>query len=364
MNGSRMKQQLLRFLAACNLILLAVIIVFGVSDKLRIREQSRQLTALLERRGVSCGSSVYQELLEEKTAYTVHTDTAAQEVFCRSFLGEDASSAARSGGSIVWSGELGSIEWTRGGTVSGTADWSLQELPADSDAAEKLITKRMKQAGIDVGQTAFATVQDANGYIIRVQEGVDGKNLEGCEMKFELSREGSLVISGKWCFGEPEAVVMDELDDSCPEDILLSLVNQNSEITQIIRAQRVYILSDKSGNRFTILPCWRITTDQGAYVINPLTGLPAESTEEDDTTPFENQPKDSTTQDELRPGIGTVPSNNEESDSDWITAESEGDTAEDPDEDETASTELDPDADEEETSATDPELPDEHGVYG
>lgn len=359
MNGSHMKQLLLRFLVVCNLILLAVIAVFGVSGKLRIREQSQQLTALLERRGVRCGSSVYEALLEEKTAYTVHTDTAAQEAFCTSFLGENVSSEARSGGTIVWSGEHGSIEWTRGGSVSGTADWLDQALPEDIDEAEKRISACMKQAGIDVGQTAFATVQDTTGYIIRVQEGVDGKNLEGCEMKFELSREGSLVISGKWCFGEPEEVVMDELDDSSPEDILLSLVNQNSDITEIVRAQRVYVLSDKSGNRFTILPCWRITTDQGAYVIDPLTGLPAESTEEDDTAPFENQPESSSTQDELRPGSENAAAE-EERDSDWITAESEGEDAED----DTASTELDPDVDEAETSETDPELPDEHGVYG
>lgn len=359
MNGSRMKQLLLRFLVVCNLILLAVIAAFGVSGKLRIQEQNQQLMTLLERRGVRCGSSVYEALLEEKNAYTVHTDTAAQEAFCTSFLGAEVTAEARSGGSIVWSGERGSIEWTRGGSVSGTVDWPEQTIPADMEDAERQISSYMKQAGIDIGQTAFATVQDPTGYIIRVQEGVDGKNLEGCEMKFELSREGVLTISGRWCFGEPEKIVMDELDDSSPEDILLSLINQDSGITEIIRAQRVYVLSDKSGNRFTILPCWRITTDQGAYVIDPLTGLPAESTEEDDTTPFENQPEDSSTQDELRPDTGTTPSDGE-GDSDWITAESDGGDAAD----DTASTELNPDADEGETSETDPELPDKHGVYG
>lgn len=377
MNGSRMKQLLLRFLLVCNLILLAVIVVFGVRHSLRIRGQNQQLTELLSRRGITCGSSVYAALLEEKTAYTVHTDTAAQEAFCKHFLSEMAESEAQSGGSIVWSDDQGTIEWTSSGTVNGTVDWAGVSIPADRGQAEKLIAKRMKAAGINIKQTAFASVTSEDGFIIRVQEGVDGKNLKGCELKFELSQSGSLVISGRWCFGTPKRVVMDELDNSTPEDMLLSLANQDSEITQILRAQQVYILSDKSGGRFTILPCWKIVTDQGEYYLDPLTGLPTESAEDSGTEPFANEPSTAnSTQTELRPGTGTTAdsetTNDETGNSDWITAQPADDEEDEQTEDGVNEITAPEDSDTEgatweensETSATDPELPDEHGIYG
>ncbi|MDO5547539.1 MAG: hypothetical protein Q4F79_03545 [Eubacteriales bacterium] len=368
MNGSRMKQLLLRFLLVCNLIVLAVIAVFGVRNFLRIREQNQQMVDLLSRHGVTCGSSVYTALLEEKTAYTVHTDTTAQEAFCKRFLSEQAESEAQSGGSIVWSDDQGTIEWTSDGTVNGTVSWEGVTIPSDREKAEKLISRRMKAAGINIKQTAIASVTSEDGFIIRVQEGVDGKNLKDCELKFELSQSGSLVISGKWCFGTPERVVMDELDNSTPEDILLSLVGQNSEITQIMRAQRVYILSDKSGGRFTILPCWKIVTDQGEYILDPLTGLPAESVEDSSAEPFANeQTTENSTQSELRPGTDTTTDTDDATDtnSDWITAQAEEDEESGQTGDTTDETVNNDSAEENsETSATDPELPDEHGIYG
>jgi hypothetical protein len=357
-----MKQLLLRFLLVCNLILLLVIAVIGVRHSLRIREQNRQLTELLSEQGVTCGSSVYTSLLEEKTAYTVHTDTEAQEAFCRQFLDEDADSSAQSGGSLVWSSSAGTITWNSSGTVSGTIDWSDVRIPEDRAKAEKLIARRMKAAGINIKQTAFDSVTSDDGFIIRVQEGVDGKNLQDCELKFELSRSGSLLISGRWCFGTPEQVVMDELDNSTPEDILLALVSQNPEITQIMRAQKIYILSDKSGGRFTILPCWKITTDQGDFLLDPLTGLPAESADDADTEPFSNEPDTSnSSQDELRPGTNDDSQTDatEDNDSDWITSESEDDGM-----DETNETDAAESDENSGVSNTDPELPDENGIYG
>ena len=368
MNGSKMKQLLLRFLLVCNLILLAVIVVFGVRNTLRVREQSRQITARLKARGVTCGSSVYSALLEDKAAYTVYMDTKAQERFCRSFLTESAESEAQAGGSLLWSDTDGTIEWTSGGTVNGTVDWTDVAIPDSREKAEGLIRKRMKQAGMNISQTAFASVTSEDGFIIRVQEGVKDRNLQDCELKFELSKTGSLVISGKWCFGTPTRVVMDELDNSTPEDMLLSLVNQNSEITQIIRAQKVYILSDKSGGRFTILPCWKIVTDQGEFVLNPMTGLPAEAAEESGTEPFANEPStENSTQSELRPGTGGGTAADSQTDtdpnSDWITAQPEDEDGTTPESETDAPTESPPD-DNAEISDTDPELPDERGIYG
>ena len=46
---------------------------------------------------------------------------------------------------------------------------------------------------------------------------------------------------------------------------------------QIISVQPAYVLSDRSGGRFTAIPCWRFATDNGEYILNILTGEVAET---------------------------------------------------------------------------------------
>ena len=345
MNGSHMKQLLLRFLVVCNLILLAVIAAFGVSGKLRVREQNQQLTALLERRGVRCGSSVYEALLEEKTAYTVHTDTAAQEAFCTSFLGAEVDSEARSGGTIVWSGERGSIEWTRGGSVSGTADWPEQTIPADMEKAERQISSLYETGG---HRRRTDGVCHRTGHH-RVHHPCAG----GCGRQKPRGMRDEVRAEPRGCADDQRQMVL-----------------RRAGGDRDGRAGRQQsgghpALADQSGQRHhrnhprTAGICavgqeWKPVYHSPVLAHYHRSGRvchrPADRTAGgehgggSDTAPFENRPEDSSTQDELRPDTGTTPSE-EADDSDWITAESDGgDTADD-----TASTELNPDADEGET---------------
>ena len=56
------------------------------------------------------------------------------------------------------------------------------------------------------------------------------------------------------------------------EQVLLTFVQSQEAVGQIISVQPAYVLSDRSGGRFTAIPCWRFTTDKGEYILNILTG--------------------------------------------------------------------------------------------
>lgn len=271
MNGMRMKRILLWFLLFCNAVMLAVIGFFAVRDQMRIGRETDQLLQLMESRKVTCNEDVYRLLLKDKTAYTIHVDIDQQNAFCQELLGESTESGAQYGGAIDWSGEYGEINWTTDGTVTGTIDLSRYGAVKDAESARKRIVKLLKKSGMDMNQTASKASEEEDGVTVRVQQGVKGRNLESCELKFVFDENAKVALSGKWCFGEPEEAQIDKLNDSTPADILLAVLSSNSSIQTVQNARQVYVLTNKSGGRFTATPCWKVTTNVGDYIIDPVT---------------------------------------------------------------------------------------------
>ena len=387
MNGRQMKKGILWFLFACNLVLLVLIAVFGTRGALRTSAESRRTAELLQNRGVTITGDVYKALLEDKTAYTIRTDADARDTFSTVLLNGTAEAAAQSGGSIVWTGDTGSLTWAADSTVMGSVDLSVFGAMDSADAIERHITSLLKQGGVDMKQAAVECTEDDTGTVVRVQEGVNGKNLTGCELTFTVDAEGQAQVSGKWCLAEPEPIVLEGLDDSTPADILLALTKQHSDVTQVTAAAQVYVLSNKSGGRFTALPCWKLTTDQGEYIINPLTGEEVDengmtSSADIGTDPSTGMITDPATGTITDPGTGTItdPATGTITDPGTVTDPGTG-TVTDPgvvtdpsgttdvgtetpsitDNSGTDSTQWDPSQG---TDKTDPELPDENGIYG
>lgn len=362
MNGIQMKRIVLRFLLVCNLVLLTIIAAFGVRAMIGTSQQSRETAALLQSRGVELSGDVYRALLQEKTAYTLRTDIDEQTSFCRAVLGSTLESDAASGGSIRWKSGRGSVTWNNAGTVSGTVDLSNYGVPTSAEDAASMIQERLRAAGINLRQTAVEASGEDSALVVRVQEGVAGSNLSGCEMKFELDDKGTATISGMWCFGEPQPVEMTALDDSTPADILLALVNAHTDVTQITAAQQVYILTNRSGGRFSIHPCWKLTTDKGDFVIDPLTGQEVtESIETQETTGTTTDAADGTT---TTDGTQSLPDDSSTGADSTTTDATDGTTTEDSGTDTPSITGDDNWDSTQGTDKTDPEIPDEHGVYG
>lgn len=364
MNGTQMKRIMLRFLLLCNVVLLAVIALFGIRGAIRTSQQSRETVTLLQSRGVELSGEVYRALLEQKTAYTLRTDVDAQEKFCRGVLGKTLDSHAASGGSINWKSDTGNVTWDIEGTMSGTVTLAEGSVPTDADGAKSVVTKWLRSAGINLRQTAVEASGDGDTLLVRVQEGVKGRNLSGCELKFEVGSAGVVTITGQWCFGDPQPVEMEELDDSTPADILLALVNAHSEVTQVTAAQQVYVLTNRSGGRFSIHPCWKLTTDQGDFVIDPLTGeeVTEDNAEQNPTDTTPTNPMDGTTTDgtQTLPGTTTDPSSTTDPSTVTVPDDSTTDNT-----NETPSITGDDNWDSSQgTDKTDPEVADDHGVYG
>ena len=366
MNGTEMKNVLLRFLLLCNVVLLATIAVFGVRGAIRTSQQSRETITLLQSRGVEISGGVYRSLLEKKTAYTLRTDVDAQEKFCRGVLGKTLDSHAASGGSINWKSDAGNITWDIEGTVNGTVTLAEDSVPQDADSAKAVVTKWLHYGGINLRQTAVEASNDGEMLLVRVQEGVKGRNLSGCELKFETSSTGMVTISGQWCFGDPQPVEMKALNDSTPADILLAAVNAHSDVTQVTAAQQVYILTNRSGGRFSIHPCWKLTTDKGDVVIDPLTGEEVtENNEQQSTTdtPATDSTDGTYPTDGTTDGTQTLPSDT--TDPNGATTQPDDGTTDDNSSTDNPSITGDDNWDSSQgTDKTDPEVPDANGVYG
>ena len=116
---------------------------------------------------------------------------------------------------------------------------------------------------------------------------MNGIELLGCTLTMHFSADQGMTAEGRWCTGGTEELTVRALQSYAAEQVLFAFIGQQPAVRQIISAQPVYVLSDKSGGRFTAIPCWRFSTDQGDYVLNILSGevavsgdLGAEGTEE------------------------------------------------------------------------------------
>lgn len=365
MNGTRMKKILLWFLLICNLVLLAVSVFFGARQQMRLSSQSRDAITLMEKNGVSVDDSIYKKLLESGRAYTLKTDTEERDSFCEELLGESADAQAQSGGTVSWNDDKGSLTWNTSGTFSGTVDMSVSA--SNESAAVKKVRNAMKRSGMDMSYVDVTGSSDMSNVVVTAKKTLNGVEITDCKLTFTFDDLGKATIEGQWCFGEPEKVVMDELDDSSPADILMAVAEANSSVTQITDVEQVYTLSNKSGGRFTLIPCWKVTTDQGDIVIDPTTGQEASTA---DTVP------DTSGYTETEIGItdgvtdgttgitdgSTVTDDETTTDGDMTIDDGTTDGTTDGATDGTSGVgEWDPSTG---TDKSDPEIPDENGIYG
>ncbi len=362
-----MRKITLGFLMICNLILLAAILIFHVGESVRIGNESRSAIALMEKNGITVQEQVYRTLSDSRRAYTLRTDTAQRDALCEKLLGDDAQAQAQSGGSVMWSGSGGMLTWSTNGSLNGTADLSIYGSFADENDAVAQIKKLMRRSGIDMSDVEVTGVSDMSNIVVKATQSVDSMELLNNELKFTFDSQATATVEGQWSFGKPEKIVMEELERSSQVNVLLAVAKANSAVTEITEAAPVYVLSNKSGGRFTMIPCWKLTTDQGDIVIDPTTGEQAGA---DNTPPAGTQdgqsagsavPTDPYSQ--TNPTDGTLPADDGTGSSTdaGVTITDDGTT-------DTGGTGIVGDDSAWDsttgTDKTDPEVPDENGVYG
>lgn len=258
-------------LLAMNLLLLAVLgAVNGYDAWLSYRTRAR-LDSILAQKGILCGSSVYHTLETCPQAYTLRTDDEVQEAFPRALLTGTVDTEAR-GSVTAWNGDNGTVEWSPSGAVTAQVRLPAVIEPQDTEQAEEVVYGLLKQAGISVRRDQIETQENETGYIVTVWQEIRRTELAGCRLQFTIAPGNQFTIEGTWCTGTAEPMTIRALKSYSAEQVLLTFVQSQEAVGQIISVQPAYVLSDRSGGRFTAIPCWRFTTDKGEYILNILTG--------------------------------------------------------------------------------------------
>lgn len=275
----RVKTAAICVLLACNILLLAV---SGFGKLQQTRTQSRtqkQMEAILAQKGIVCGSSVYQTLREKPQAYAMTMDSTQQEKLAQALLRGDVKAQPEKGNTTVWTGSNGTLSWSAAGDVTGEMELNDQVQPTSREDAEDMIYSLFHKAlGISKDQVS-GSQPDTDRFLVEVTQRFDDLDIIGIKLTVTILPDNQVSIQGKWYPGTPETLYLSALDSYSAEKVLFQFIAADTGIAQIISVQPVYVLSDKSGGRFTLLPCWRISADKGDYVINVLTGDVAASSE-------------------------------------------------------------------------------------
>ena len=272
----RVKTAWIALLLGMNLLLLAVLGVVHGYDAWLSAQTRAGMDSMLAQKGILCGSSVYHTLETCPQAYTLRMDEEVQEAFTRTLLTGTIDTEAK-GSVTAWNGDNGTVEWSSSGEVNAQVRLPAVMEPQDVEQAEEVVYDLLKQAGISVRRDQIETEQNETGYIVTVWQEIRRTELAGCRLQFTIAPENRFAIEGIWCTGTAEPMTIRALKSYSAEQVLLTFVQAQSSVGQIISVQPAYVLSDRSGGRFTAIPCWRFATDNGEYILNILTGEVAET---------------------------------------------------------------------------------------
>ena len=269
----RVKTACIGILLVCNVILLAVFAGITGYDKIMSMQTRKHMDAILAQRGVLCGTSVYHTLEDCPQAYTLRADPAIQQAFAQAFLTGTITMRAEKGNTMVWTGDNGEVRWASSGKISANVELPYFPQPVDNKAAQRMICDLFQQAGIKLNKEQVVTTQDGETeYTVTIQQQVKHIELLGCQITVHISANNVISMEGMWCTGDAEPLTIRALESYSPEQVIFQFLQARTSATQMISVQPVYVFSDKSGGRFTAIPCWRFSTDQGDFVLNILTG--------------------------------------------------------------------------------------------
>lgn len=269
----RVKTVCILLLLVCNVVLLAVAgLIKGYSWHLE-NQTRKQIDAMLAERGILCGSSVYRTLANCPQTYTLRPDTAAERAFAEAMLTGTVSASADRGNAVIWIGDNGTVRWDSSGNVHAYVTLNSIPQPQSPEQAQTIMKKILRDAGIEARDSQITVSQEAEGgFTIEVKQELNKTELIGCSLTAVIASGNEMEVIGTWCTGEIQPVTIRALSSYSSPQMIFTFVSQQGNFSQIVSAQPVYLLSDRSGGRFTTIPCWRFSTDSGEYILNILSG--------------------------------------------------------------------------------------------
>ena len=265
------KNTAIAVLLVVNVVLLAALGCVKGYDAWLKHKTHQQMDSMLAQQGVLCGSSVYRTMEHVPQAYTLRADEQTEQKLAQSLLRGDTKTEAK-GSAVVWSGDNGTVSWSQSGKLDASVQLSDVEAPQDTDQAVKVVSELLQKAGISVPKKQIAATQDNTGFAVSVQQEIDGTELVGCSLDITIAPDNIFTITGTWCAGTMQPLKIRALKTYSEQQVLFQFLAAKSGASQIVNVQAAYVLSDRSGGRFAMIPCWRFSTDQGDFILNILTG--------------------------------------------------------------------------------------------
>lgn len=265
------KNTAIAVLLVVNVVLLAALGCVKGYDAWLKHKTHQQMDSMLAQQGVLCGSSVYRTMEHVPQAYTLRADEQTEQKLAQSLLRGDTKTEAK-GSAVVWSGDNGTVSWSQSGKLDANVQLSDVEAPQDTDQAVKVVSELLQKAGISVPKKQIAATQDNTGFAVSVQQEIDGTELVGCSLDITIAPDNIFTITGTWCAGTMQPLEIRALKTYSEQQVLFQFLAAKSGASQIVNVQAAYVLSDRSGGRFAMIPCWRFSTDQGDFILNILTG--------------------------------------------------------------------------------------------
>lgn len=263
MQWGKVKNILITILLAVNLFLLG-----NFSMKIWQKQQDVQnLEADVERLLSGCGMALDAAFRlprdSELPALSLDRSRADEENTAVAILGEVTERTEQDDGTVRFAGADGTVEWRADGTVQ--ADCATGAETPDGDAAALRLARRLCAAWGLQAEDAVFTSQNGTVTVTGTVAGLPVHN-RGLSLRFYGT--GRAALTGRWSFGTPYTTVRASGTPCIAADALLDFAARSEQQGCVLDMTVGYRMQTDSSRRTQLTPTWKITTDQGEYLVD------------------------------------------------------------------------------------------------
>ena len=263
MQWGKVKNILIAILLAVNLFLLGN---FGMK-MWQNRQDAQRLAAdveqLLSGYGLTLDDAFRLPRDSELPTLSLDRSRADEENTALAMLGAVTERIEQEDGTVRFAGADGTVEWQGDGTVQADCDTGA-ETP-DGDAAALRLARRLFAAWGLQAEDAVLTAADGT---VTMTGTVAGLPVHNRALSLRFYGTGRAALTGRWSFGTPYTTVRASGTPCIAADALLDFAARSEQKGCVLNMTVGYRMQTDSSRRTQLTPTWKITTDQGEYLVD------------------------------------------------------------------------------------------------
>ena len=275
MEGSKIKNIVIIFLALINAFFLSVVILNHVRDMSEKKHMEQNLSTLYENSGLALEVSKMPENIAADTV-RLEVDRSWEEAAARAVLGE-VMLASKGESTRAYNGAGGIAVFS----PSGDFEMRLVSAADDYSGSEKEIAELiLKEIGIRNGDGEIK-IEDEKSESGRGSLALeyDGTPILNCCVEFEFQSKKPVYVNGTKI---PQKLISTETAESISAITALTRAltyNLNGAVSfsEVRNIAGGYYYQSSSADQCTLTPAWKIYTDAGSFIIDAITGKIAEN---------------------------------------------------------------------------------------